>query len=263
MEAISMPRGIRKNVTGERFNHLLVLEEVKVNNKIYCNCRCDCGKEKLIRKYNVTSGIVKSCGCTRSLVGLKIGKLRILEETNQRNKKGRKIYLCECDCGNRKLISAASLHAGTKSCGCLIKQNKYDHLIGKKFGKLTVLKEIEKTKYSQRRYLCECDCGVKKIILGSNLLYGESTSCGCNKGYVEHTKINMIKRQEAYSNSKSGIKGVWQDKNGYWHAIITVCNKRLYFYGGKGEKGKEKCINWRTQMVDKYHKPLIEKYETI
>ncbi len=70
----------------------------------------------------------------------------------------------------------------------------------------------------------------------------------------------MIKRTEAYPNSKSGIKGVWQDKKGYWRAIITVSKKRIAFYGGVGEEGKEKCIAWRNVMVEKHHKPLIEKY---
>ena len=142
-------------------------------------------------------------------------------------------------------------------------QKKYDNIVGKKIEKLEVLKEVEKTKSGQRQFLCRCDCGNEKIVLGANLIYGETTSCGCNKGYVENTKINLLKMERAYPNSKSGIKGVWQDKNGYWHAIITVSRKRIQYYGGAGKTGKDKCIAWRNEMVEKYHKPLISKYSSL
>lgn len=256
-----MPKGKYVNSTGKKYNSLTVLSETKKNNKIYCECLCDCGNIKLVRKGYVTKGLQKNCGCTKSLIGKRFGKLTVLSDTNLKNKNGRKIYLCLCDCGKTKQIVSDYLLKGTRSCGCLLHQEKYDNLIGKRFGKLLVLKEVEKTFQSQRQFLCLCDCGNEKIIPGSNLIHGQSTSCGCNKGYVENTKINLIKRKEAYPNSKSGIKGVWQDNKGYWHAMITVCKKRIFFYGGLGENGKIKCVRWRKEMVEKYHNPLIKKYE--
>lgn len=260
-----MPKGKYVKVIGKKINHLTILQEIRKNGKLYCKCKCDCGTEKIILKSSIMEGKTKTCGCgcNKNLVGLKQGKLTVIAETEYRTKKGRKIYLCKCDCGNEKLIGADVIHSGVKSCGCLNRQAKYDNLIGNKFGKLTVIKELEKTKYGQRQYLCKCDCGNEKVILGTNLIHEESTSCGCNKGYVENTKINLLKREEAYPNSKSGIKGVWQDKSGYWHAMITVCSKRIFFYGGIDETGKNKCIEWRKMMVEKYHKPLIEKHSNL
>ena len=259
-----MPRGIRNNVVGKKFNKLTVLEEISKNGVIYCRCQCECGQEKIIKKWNITSNTTKSCGhCRNNIIGKKQGMLTVINEIDQKTKSGKKIYLCKCECGNQKLISLDSLNAGTKSCGCLVKQKKYDNMIGKKFGKLCVIEEVAKTKYGQRQFMCQCECGQEKIILGANLLYGESTSCGCNKGYVENTKINLLKIKKAYSNSKSGIKGVYQDKKGGWHAMITVCKNRIFYYGGTGSEGKEKCINWRENMVEKYHTPLIEKYSKL
>lgn len=255
-----MTKGVYCDLTGKKFNKLLILEEIRKGNTIYCKCRCDCGNIKLIKKWSVSSGESKSCGCLKSLVGKRFGKLQVLEETDKRTKSGRKIYKCQCDCGNVKLIGSDSLKAGTKSCGCLQHQSEYDNLIGKRFEKLVVIKEVEKTRQGQRQFLCKCDCGNEKVVLGANLIYEQSTSCGCNKGYIDGTKIGMIAREEAYPNSKSGIKGVWQDKKGYWHAIITVQKKRIFFYGGAGENGKNKCIKWRKEMVEKYHKPILNKY---
>jgi len=58
---------IRKDLSGEKFGRLLVLEYVGVapNNSsqaIY-RCRCDCGKEKNIWAANLKAGNSKSCGC--------------------------------------------------------------------------------------------------------------------------------------------------------------------------------------------------------
>lgn len=193
-----------------------------------------------------------------NIIGRKYNYLTVLEKTKKKDKYG---YMCKCDCGNKKFATKYQLTNNIiKSCGCKQYASKYGDLLGKRFGKLVVVKEVEKTKYSQSQFLCQCDCGKEKVILATSLTHGVTTSCGCNKGYVENTKINLIKREEAYPNSKSGIKGVWKDTSGHWRAIITVSKKRINFYGGSGDIGLQKCISWRKEMVEKYHKPLIEKY---
>ena len=55
-----------------------------------------------------------------------------------------------------------------------------EDLTGNKYGMLTVIKEAERDK-NGRRWLCECECGNKKIILGKNLKKGNTKSCGCLK----------------------------------------------------------------------------------
>lgn len=50
--------------------------------------------------------------------------------------------------------------------------------VGKKFGKLTVLKEVEESS-NHRMFLCKCECGNEKIIRGAHLSSGETKSCGC------------------------------------------------------------------------------------
>lgn len=49
---------------GNRFGYLTVIadsESVRGNKRYLC--RCDCGNEKIIYKYNLTSGGTKTCGC--------------------------------------------------------------------------------------------------------------------------------------------------------------------------------------------------------
>lgn len=53
------------DLTGKRFNHLVVIE--RANNSprgsTMWRCVCDCGNEKLVRRDNLVYGAVKSCGC--------------------------------------------------------------------------------------------------------------------------------------------------------------------------------------------------------
>lgn len=53
-------------------------------------------------------------------------------------------------------------------------------LTGKRFGKLTVLKlDEERTKAGLAKWICQCDCGNIKSVIGCNLKNGLTQSCGC------------------------------------------------------------------------------------
>lgn len=68
-------------------------------------------------------------------------------------------------------------------------------LIGKKYGKLTVISFSHIDKGSNSCWLCKCDCGNEKILAGRNFTKGETTSCGCvHKEYMEihNAKINGL-----------------------------------------------------------------------
>lgn len=59
-------------------------------------------------------------------------------------------------------------------------------LTGLKFGKLTVIKEIDPyikpSGQRETRWLCKCDCGSELIeVIGYNLVTGNTYSCGCHK----------------------------------------------------------------------------------
>ena len=54
-------------------------------------------------------------------------------------------------------------------------------LVGARFGMLTVIAPAGSDKHGKRLWLCRCDCGAEKNILGANLLNGHSKSCGCTR----------------------------------------------------------------------------------
>lgn len=121
---------MRRDLTGQKFGRLTVIDEAPPRIRgdgckvTYWNCECDCGTKKEICGYSLTRGETVSCGCWRKekakvdLIGKKFTNLTVIEEAG-RNKDGRVIWLCKCDCGNyHKTLGKYLLEGSTTSCGC-------------------------------------------------------------------------------------------------------------------------------------------------
>lgn len=60
------------NLAGQKFGRLTVVKFFeKRGHNTYWLCKCDCGNEKIICKYSLTSGKTKSCGCLNSEISRK------------------------------------------------------------------------------------------------------------------------------------------------------------------------------------------------
>lgn len=63
------------------------------------------------------------------LVGQRFGRLVALEDCGKRGKGGHVYFLCRCDCGNLKEVSANSLRMKKiKSCGCLMREKSRERM---------------------------------------------------------------------------------------------------------------------------------------
>lgn len=70
-----------KPLVGKRFGYLTVTEyEGKEKGQHMWRCRCDCGKETVVRQTNLQSGKTRSCGCLQSLALQK--NLKLVEGTS-------------------------------------------------------------------------------------------------------------------------------------------------------------------------------------
>ena len=86
-----------------------------------------------------------------------------------------------------------------------------------RYGRLLVIKHAGKDKRNKHLWLCQCDCGNKKVVVGDNLSSGKSNSCGCLKaeflakkgnqwGLYEDREIALLKVQ--YSHLKRRNKNM-------------------------------------------------------
>lgn len=125
-----------KNLTGQKFSRLTALYPINssTTHKQW-HCKCDCGNECNVESSRLISGTTKSCGCLKmetamnnikkisgwnkkDIIGLRFGKLIVLEETEER-KNEQLMYKCKCDCGKIHFVSSKHLLQGQiQSCGC-------------------------------------------------------------------------------------------------------------------------------------------------
>lgn len=58
------------------------------------------------------------------LTGQQFGMLTVLSESTYKNNTGKARWLCQCDCGDKTIVSGHNLRNGnTTSCGCKVKEN--------------------------------------------------------------------------------------------------------------------------------------------
>jgi len=132
----------------------------------------------MINNEDKNSKRVENFGIMKDYSNHTFGRWTAIKEV-ERNKHNQRQYLCRCECGTEKIVILAALTSGkSRSCGCL-PPPKMD-LVGQKYGRLTVLKEVEK-KGNKRRFLCRCDCGNTTIVPMSSLRNSSVQSCGCLK----------------------------------------------------------------------------------
>jgi hypothetical protein len=155
-------------------NNIEVLETLpKEDTKKFplCKCKCHCGN---IFKTRYPKD-VESCGCNRSKhnVGKRFNKLIIIKKVGN-NISGSIIWGCLCDCGN--IVQRTSSNLNNKSnCGCV--RLSIRNLIGKRFGKLIVIKKTNKRKNGYFLWECKCDCGQIIERISSELKKGRQ-DCG-------------------------------------------------------------------------------------
>ncbi|GGB41440.1 hypothetical protein GCM10011409_18710 [Lentibacillus populi] len=101
--------------------------------------------------------------------------------------------------------------------------------IGERFGKLTVLREVDR-KHGRQHYLCKCDCGNEKVVMKGNLFGGQVRSCGCLK-------------KDNHQNITHGQKGTRLYR--IWSGMKTRClNKKDKAFPKYGGRGIRICEQW-------------------
>jgi len=206
------------------------------------------------------------------MLGKKYNMLTVVDDKRVNGK-----IKCKCDCGNIKYIRPDHLISGnTKSCGCYRKKRKpsnFKDLTGKRFGKLTVLKQSNKTSKHGAVWELKCDCGNTSTAVTSDLTSGKIKTCGCSwseagnkvQKWKENDKIDGVFVPMLTKNSPtgaSGVKGVRRRvrKNGTvrWQAHIGIKNKDIYL---GSFKTIEEATKARKEAEEKYYKPYIKEYK--
>ena len=154
-------------------------------------------------------------GKVKNLVGKRFGQLVVLEECKERQNK-KVMWLCQCDCGNKKIVSGNNLKSGTTTtCGGY--RHKADNLTGVRFGRLVVIGQGEPVKSGKGTAgtsVCLCDCGNTVTIRNGSLKNGLTKSCGCgceaNRAKIlNKSNGNIYDLSGEYELGKASTAAVW------------------------------------------------------
>lgn len=108
---------------------------------------------------------------------------------------------------------------------------------GNRYGRLTVICRAGSTKGGIAQWLCQCDCGSKKVATGARLRRGETRSCGCLE---QETRVsNGYKRMHpSHGMSRSRLYGVWS-------CMKKRCGNPTHpYYSDYGGRGISVCDEW-------------------
>lgn len=102
-------------------------------------------------------------------------------------------------------------------------------MVGRKFARLTVIKEAGRNKHRRITWLCECECGREVVVLGSHLRNGNTKSCGCY--HPDH-------KREPHGKCRT-------DEYIVWRGMKERCNnKNNSHYKDYGGRGIQVCDRW-------------------
>lgn len=105
------------------------------------------------------------------------------------------------------------------------------NLIGQRFGNLTVINQdndyVSPKGCHKKQWLCRCDCGNEKVLIGNNLTRGKVRSCGC---LTSRFLSQLRKKYNIYD--LSGEHGIGYTSN---------TNKIFYFDLEDYDKIKDYC----------------------
>jgi hypothetical protein len=168
------------------------------------------------------------------LTGKKFGRLKVLKRGRHDSK--HLWWVCRCSCPKKtvKEVRGDSLRAGSiRSCSCLQREAMcafaHHYKRGRKFGRLTVIKETGTVKKRGLVYLCECRCGNRVKVQGRHLASKETKSCGCL--YRDTRKTANRRHGKSPCGRKIPVYSAY-------HRQRSLClnpkTKHFNYYGGRG-----------------------------
>lgn len=126
--------------------------------------------------------------------------------------------------------------------------SKVKNLLGKKFGRLLVIRRVENNNRNRAMWLCKCDCGKEKITSGYRLISGKTRSCGC----LIKESISKIATKHHKRNTK--LYTVWCSMKQRCYNPNNIAYKN---YGGRGIKV---CDEWNNNFISFYEWAIESGY---
>lgn len=134
------------------------------------------------------------------------------------------------------------------------------NLVGRVFGRLTVVNRTAKVKGVRPKWFCKCECGNTCIARSGDLLGNKHRSCGCLHletitihGHTTNNKVSGHTHSRTYNSWVSMVQRCYNEKDPNYHN-----------YGGRGirvcQRWKSSFSNFLEDMGNRPPKTSIDRF---
>jgi hypothetical protein len=206
----------------------------------------------------------------KDLTGQQMGRSFIIGRAESKidpSGKRRTVWNVRCECGNKftTLTDSITRNPNLVCPECTNKNrsnNNRIHVIGNKYGRLTILEVIPDTRPTQVK--CKCDCGNEHICAQADVVSGHTQSCGCLQseqastantkdwtGHVADSGIEFL--HQDYKNDK----GQWM-----WKCKCGVCGNLFSELPARINNGHVTSCGCRIQSVgEEYVENILKEMQ--
>lgn len=161
-----------------------------------------------------------------------------------------------------------------------MRKSRIKDLTGQRFGKLLVVKFLEKNNKNQAIWECLCDCGRTTKCRTATLNFGAQKSCGCSK--ITSQLINLIGQkfgsftvlERVYiKNNKNKLRGIWKCRcdcgeiklssiSSLKYLKLQCCQKCRNYNGENNGNWNSKITN-EERFFDRKNDPKFRKWKKL
>lgn len=123
-------------------------------------------------------------------------------------------------------------------------------IVGKTYNKWHV-DSFAYTKEWEHYFNCTCECGVKKVVNGRNIVLGKSRSCGCDRDSKAHKRYFIDLTGNKY-NKLTCIKWERRENGIYWYCQCE-CNNFTWVEASNLKSGAVKSCGCAGNHVNRIH----------
>lgn len=129
------------------------------------------------------------------------------------------------------------------------------NIIGKRFGRLVVVERVENSNQGRTKWLCKCDCGNLKKIIGYDLMNGKTKSCGCIRK-EKARKRGLANKKHNKTNTR--LHKIWCGMKSRCYYIKNIAYKN---YGGRDIKVCEEWLDKEKGFKNFYDWAMANGYK--
>ena len=164
---------------------------------------------------------------------MRYGRL-LVKEHKSKDDKGRHLWLCECDCGNEKIVVGNNLSSGkSKSCGCLKKEflSKKGNQFGLHKDRQKAMLKVQYSHLKRRHSNNKMSGNVIEFENFVKLSKSKCKYCGVEHSKEIEDRLNESKNKKRLSDEVLKINGIDRiDSNiGYTKENSVTCCKFCNF----------------------------------